>query len=99
MYTVPRGRPAAVQSGYPHQPGLATLRIWKIDELTETMRLTALCGLGHSTAVPVQTSIQNFRKEYLAHIDRDTARSVHRQLWRKAFMKQKKIIETMGTAG
>ena len=40
-------------------------------ELTETMRLTALCGLGHSTAVPVQTSIQNFRKEYLAHIDRD----------------------------
>ena len=35
------------------------------------MRLTALCGLGHSTAVPVQTSIQNFRKEYLAHIDRD----------------------------
>ncbi len=43
----------------------------KIDELTETMRLTALCGLGHSTAVPVQTSIQNFRKEYLAHIDRD----------------------------
>ncbi|WP_337412579.1 NADH-ubiquinone oxidoreductase-F iron-sulfur binding region domain-containing protein, partial [Clostridium sp.] len=42
-----------------------------IDELTETMRLTALCGLGHSTAVPVQTSIQNFRKEYLAHIDRD----------------------------
>ena len=35
------------------------------------MPLTAPCGLGHSTAVPVQTSIQNFRKEYLAHIDRD----------------------------
>lgn len=52
--------------------GLATLPdLEKIDELTETMRLTALCGLGHSTAVPVQTSIQNFRKEYLAHIDRD----------------------------
>lgn len=43
----------------------------KIDELAETMRLTALCGLGHSTAVPVQTSIQNFRGAYLKHIDRD----------------------------
>lgn len=43
----------------------------KIDELTETMQLTALCGLGHSTAVPVRTSIQNFRNAYLHHIDKD----------------------------
>lgn len=43
----------------------------KIDELAETMRLTALCGLGHSTAVPVQTSIQNFKSAYLHHIDKD----------------------------
>lgn len=40
-------------------------------DLAETMRLTALCGLGHSTAVPVTTSIQNFRGAYLSHIDRD----------------------------
>ena len=42
-----------------------------IEELTETMRLTALCGLGASTTVPVTTSIQNFRSEYLKHIDKD----------------------------
>ena len=48
MYTVPRGRPAAVQSGTRIRRGLATLPdLEKIDELTETMRLTALCGLGH----------------------------------------------------
>ncbi len=43
----------------------------QISELTETMRLTSLCGLGASTAVPVQTSIQNFYDDYLHHIDRD----------------------------
>ncbi|MGM9618040.1 NADH-quinone oxidoreductase subunit NuoF [Butyricicoccus sp.] len=42
-----------------------------IMDLAETMRLTALCGLGHSTAVPVTTSIQNFRSAYLSHIDKD----------------------------
>lgn len=43
----------------------------KIDELADTMRATALCGLGHSTAVPVQTSLKNFRGAYLSHIDKD----------------------------
>ena len=43
----------------------------KIDELAETIRMTALCGLGHSTAVPVQTSINNFPEFYLRHIDKD----------------------------
>ncbi len=42
-----------------------------IDDLAETMRLTALCGLGHSTAVPVTSSIQNFKTCYLDHIDKD----------------------------
>ncbi|MCD8217650.1 MAG: SLBB domain-containing protein [Clostridiales bacterium] len=42
-----------------------------IEELGETMRLTSLCGLGASTVVPVQTSIQNFRSAYLKHIDKD----------------------------
>ena len=42
-----------------------------IQDLSETMRLTALCGLGHSTAVPVTSSIQNFYTYYLKHIDKD----------------------------
>ena len=42
-----------------------------IEDLAETMRLTALCGLGHSTAVPVTSSIQNFYSCYLRHIDRE----------------------------
>lgn len=42
-----------------------------IDELCEVMRNTSLCGLGVSTTVPVKTCIQNFRKEFLAHIDGD----------------------------
>lgn len=42
-----------------------------ISDLAETMRLTALCGLGHSTAVPVMSSIQNFYSCYLHHIDKD----------------------------
>ncbi len=47
------------------------LDITQIEDLTETMQMTSLCGLGVSTAVPVQSSIQNFRKEYLKHIDKD----------------------------
>ena len=42
-----------------------------ITDLAETMRLTALCGLGHSTAVPVLSSIQNFYSAYLHHIDKN----------------------------
>ena len=42
-----------------------------IQNLAETMRLTALCGLGHSTAVPVVSSIQNFYSCYLRHIDKE----------------------------
>lgn len=42
-----------------------------IQDLAETMRLTALCGLGHSTAVPVVSSIQNFYSCYLRHIDKE----------------------------
>lgn len=42
-----------------------------IEDLAETMRLTALCGLGHSTAVPVLSSIQNFYSVYLHHIDKE----------------------------
>jgi len=47
------------------------LDIEQIQDLAETMQLTSLCGLGVSTAVPVQTSILNFESEYLKHIDKD----------------------------
>lgn len=40
-------------------------------DLANTMRETALCGLGHSTAVPVLTSITNFRNVYNRHLDKD----------------------------
>ena len=42
-----------------------------IEDLANTMRLTALCGLGHSTAVPELSSIRNFYPTYLHHIDKD----------------------------
>lgn len=48
---------------------ISDLRI--IEDLANTMRLTALCGLGHSTAVPVLSSIRNFYPTYLHHIDKD----------------------------
>ena len=37
-------------------------------ELAETISATALCGLGKSAALPVVSTIENFRKEYEAHI-------------------------------
>ncbi|SHJ41319.1 complex I 51 kDa subunit family protein [Parasporobacterium paucivorans] len=40
-------------------------------DLSNTMRETALCGLGHSTPVPVLTSIANFRDSYDRHLDKD----------------------------
>ena len=42
-----------------------------MNELADTMRETALCGLGHSVAVPVLSSIRNFPEEYDRHLDRD----------------------------
>jgi NADH:ubiquinone oxidoreductase, NADH-binding (51 kD) subunit len=37
-------------------------------ELAETISATALCGLGKSAALPVVSTIENFREEYEAHI-------------------------------
>lgn len=42
-----------------------------MNELADTMRETALCGLGHSVAVPVMSSLRNFPTEYERHLDRD----------------------------
>jgi NADH-quinone oxidoreductase subunit F len=37
-------------------------------ELADTISATALCGLGKTAALPVVSTIQNFRSEYEAHI-------------------------------
>ncbi|WP_461205689.1 NADH-quinone oxidoreductase subunit NuoF [Clostridium sp. DL1XJH146] len=37
-------------------------------ELADTISSTALCGLGKSAALPVVSTIKNFREEYEAHI-------------------------------
>ena len=42
-----------------------------LSTLGQVIKDTALCGLGHSTAVPVTSSIQNFYSSYLSHIDKD----------------------------
>ena len=39
-----------------------------LEELSETITQTALCGLGKSAASPVISTIKNFRDEYEAHI-------------------------------
>ena len=52
--------------------GHGTIRdLESIESLAWTLRTTSLCGLGHSTAVPVLSGIQNFRDVYLHHIDKD----------------------------
>lgn len=38
-------------------------------QLSETMRLVSLCGLGKAATIPVTTTMQYFKDEYMAHID------------------------------
>ena len=72
MYTVQRGCTRLYQLISKIAEGRGTIKdIDTIQDLAETMRLTALCGLGHSTAVPVVSSIQNFYSCYLRHIDKE----------------------------
>ena len=37
-------------------------------EIVETMRLSSLCPLGQSLALPVRSALENFREEFLAHL-------------------------------
>ena len=39
-----------------------------LEELSQTITETALCGLGQSACKPVQSTLRYFRKEYLAHV-------------------------------
>ena len=39
-----------------------------LEELTETISETALCGLGKTAASPVRSTLKYFRNEYLAHV-------------------------------
>ncbi|MBQ7847475.1 MAG: NADH-quinone oxidoreductase subunit NuoF [Clostridia bacterium] len=39
-----------------------------LEELSQTISETALCGLGQSACKPVQSTLKYFRNEYLAHV-------------------------------
>ncbi|MBR2928789.1 MAG: 4Fe-4S binding protein [Oscillospiraceae bacterium] len=39
-----------------------------LEELSETITSTALCGLGQSACKPVQSTLKYFREEYLRHV-------------------------------
>ena len=39
-----------------------------LEELSDTITNTALCGLGQSACKPVQSTLKYFRNEYLAHV-------------------------------
>ena len=39
-----------------------------LEELSDTITNTALCGLGQSACKPVQSTMKYFREEYLAHV-------------------------------
>ena len=52
--------------------GRGTVRdIETIQDLANTLRVSALCGLGHSTAVPVLSGLQNFKDVFNQHLDGD----------------------------
>lgn len=40
----------------------------RMAEIVETMRLSSLCPLGQSLALPVRSALENFREEFLAHL-------------------------------
>ena len=39
-----------------------------IDDLTEAMKLTSICGLGQFAHAPITSVLQHFREEIEAHI-------------------------------
>lgn len=39
-----------------------------LEELSETISATALCGLGKSASLPVKSTLKYFRDEYIAHV-------------------------------
>lgn len=41
-----------------------------LEELGDAITNTALCGLGKSAALPVLSTLKNFREEYVAHIEK-----------------------------
>ncbi len=49
--------------------GRGTLEhIEMLEELSDTISATALCGLGKSACLPVKSTLKYFRDEYLAHV-------------------------------
>ena len=46
-----------------------------LEELGEAITNTALCGLGKSAALPVLSTLRNFRDEYLEHVEEKRCRT------------------------
>ena len=55
--------------------------IEKLIELGESIRDTALCGLGQTAPNPVLSTIRHFRKEYEQHIRTNTVKPVCAPVW------------------
>jgi len=50
-----------------------------IRDLAETVRSSALCGLGHSSVVPVISAMDNFPEVFESHLDGDYCEKCHMQ--------------------
>ncbi len=63
--------------------GAGTVRDIKlIEDTCETLRTAAFCGLGHSSAVPISSILQNFMPEVERHLDGDYCPKCHtRKKW------------------
>ena len=72
MRAVPRG--LAENGGYAHRldagARLGSRDLALIDELSEAMRLTSICGLGQVVPAPIASVLKHFREEVEAHISR-----------------------------
>lgn len=54
-----------------------------LEELGETITDTALCGLGKSAALPVLSTLKNFREEYVEHVTEKRCRTGNCQALRR----------------
>lgn len=61
-----------------------------LQELGETITDTALCGLGKSAALPVLSTLKNFREEYIEHVVDKRCRTGNCQALRRFVIDQEK---------
>ena len=63
-----------------------------IDQLTETLKLTSMCGLGQVVPAPIASVIKHFREEIEAHI-------VSQHAARKAFARPTTLFPRISPRG